>query len=257
MKIGTFNVNSIRSRMEAVFDVLKRHELDALCLQETKAPDEDFPAADITGAGYQVAFRGQKGGAGVAIITREPLKDVRFGLDDSGPADEARIMCARLGSVRIVNTYVPQGRELDNPMFAYKLEWFARLRHLFERRYTPRQAVVWVGDMNVAPAAMDIHNAAQQADHVCYHQSVRDVFAKAVEWGFVDVFRKHHPEPGQYTFFDYRTIDAVKRNMGWRVDHVLATRPLARTSVGCAIDVKPRLQSRPSDHTLVVAEFDV
>ena len=256
MKIGTFNVNSIRSRMDAVLDVLRRHEPDALCLQETKAPDEDFPAPEITGAGYQVAFRGQKGGAGVAIISREPLKDVRFGLDDEGPADEARIMCARLGRVHIINTYVPQGRELDHPMFAYKLEWFGRLRRVLERRYATRQQVVWVGDLNVAPAAMDIHNAEQQADHVCYHQSVRDAFAQTVEWGFEDVFRKHHPEPGQYTFFDYRTVDAVKRKMGWRVDHVLATRPLARKSVGCEIDLTPRLQPRPSDHTLVMAEFD-
>lgn len=256
MKIGTFNVNSIRSRMDAVLDVLRRHEPDALCLQETKAPDEDFPSLDITGAGYRVAFRGQKGGAGVAIISREPLKDVRFGLDDGGPADEARVMCARLGRVNIVNTYVPQGRELDHPMFAYKLEWFARLRRLFERRYTTRQPVLWVGDLNVAPAAMDIHNAEQQADHVCYHQSVRDALAMVMGWGFEDVFRKHHPEPGQYSFFDYRTIDAVKRKMGWRVDHVLATRPLARKSVGCEIDLTPRLQPRPSDHTLVMAEFD-
>jgi exodeoxyribonuclease-3 len=142
-------------------------------------------------------------------------------------------------------------------MFRYKLQWFARLRRYFERHYTPRQFVVWVGDMNVAPEAMDIHNAEQQTDHVCYHEDVRRAFADVVGWGFVDVFRKHCPDPGQYSFFDYRMKEAVRRNQGWRVDHVMATRPLAARSLRAWIDRQPRMAERPSDHTVVAAEFDV
>jgi len=117
--------------------------------------------------------------------------------------------------------------------------------------------VVWVGDLNVAPEAKDIHNSAGQENHVCYHVDVRKAFADTMAWGFVDVFRKHHPEPGQFSYFDYRIINAVKRNMGWRVDHILATRPLAAKSIGCHIDLTPRQRPKSSDHTFVVADFDV
>jgi exodeoxyribonuclease-3 len=116
---------------------------------------------------------------------------------------------------------------------------------------------VWVGDLNVAPEAADIHNAPQQLNHVCFHEDVRRAFAETVRWGFVDVYRKHHPEPGRYTFFDYRTHNAVQRNMGWRIDHVLATPPAARKSTGAHIDLAPRKRKKPSDHTFLVADFDL
>jgi len=114
-----------------------------------------------------------------------------------------------------------------------------------------------VGDLNVAPEAMDIHNAERQAEHVCYHVDVRAAFADTISWGFVDVFRHFHPEPGQYTFFDYRTIGAVDRNLGWRIDHVLATPALAAKATDCYIDLAPRRREKPSDHTVLVAEFKI
>ena len=165
--------------------------------------------------------------------------------------------CVKIGPAWVVNTYVPQGREIDNPMYPYKLAWFGRLRAFFDRHFTARTKLVWVGDLNVAPEAIDIHNAEQQAEHVCYHVDVRKAFADAVAWGFVDVFRKHHPEPGQYTFFDYRTLNAVNRSMGWRIDHILATPCLAKTSTNAWIDLQPRLAAKPSDHTLLAADFEV
>jgi exodeoxyribonuclease-3 len=116
---------------------------------------------------------------------------------------------------------------------------------------------VWVGDFNIAPEAKDIHNAERQQNHVCYHVAAREAFAHAAAWGFVDVFRKHRPEPGQYSFFDYRQPDAVKLNQGWRVDHIMATLPLAAGSVAASIDLAPRRAEKPSDHTVVVAEFKV
>jgi exodeoxyribonuclease-3 len=155
----------------------------------------------------------------------------------------------------VVNTYVPQGREIEHAMYQYKLQWFDRLRRYFERHYSPKGNVVWTGDLNVAPEAMDIHNAERQANHVCYHVDAREAFAKTVEWGFVDVFRKHHLEPGQYTFFDYRQKDAVGKNQGWRIDHMMATLGLAGKSVGAGIDLGPRLKPTPSDHTVLWAEF--
>ena len=257
MKIATFNANSIRSRLDTILAWLGANEPDVLCVQETKVEDQDFPSLAFREQGYTVIYRGEKSYNGVAILSRAKPEAVAFGLDDGQQADETRLAYARIGGVHIVNTYVPQGREIDHPMYGYKLEWFKRLKAYFARHFTPRMKVVWVGDLNVAPEAMDIHNAEQQANHVCFHVDVRKAFADTVEWGFIDVFRKHHPEPGQYTYFDYRTINAVKRNMGWRVDHVLATRPLAAKSTDCRIDLEPRKQPKASDHTFVVAEFDV
>ncbi len=257
MKIATFNVNSIRSRMEIVLKWLEMHEPDVLCIQETKVQDKDFPELMFINAGYKVVFKGEKSYNGVALISRKKPLSVRFGLDDGDEPDETRLVAAKIGPVQVVNTYVPQGRGIEHSMFQYKLKWFDRLRAWVDRHFTPKKRLVWVGDMNVAPEAKDIHNASQQENHVCYHQSVRDAFARTKAWGFVDVFRKYHPEPGQYSYFDYRTPDAVERKIGWRVDHVLATPPLAGKSSDCYIDLEPRLAPKPSDHTVMVAEFDV
>jgi exodeoxyribonuclease-3 len=255
MIIATFNVNSIRSRLEIVLEWLKDRRPDVLCLQETKVVDDLFPVGPLQEAGYHVTFRGEKAYNGVALLSLEKPCDVRYGLDDGGPADEARLLAATVGPVHVVNTYVPQGREIEHAMYQYKLQWFDRLRRYFERHYSPKGNVVWTGDLNVAPEAMDIHNAERQANHVCYHVDAREAFAKTVEWGFVDVFRKHHLEPGQYTFFDYRQKDAVGKNQGWRIDHMMATLGLAGKSVGAGIDLGPRLKPTPSDHTVLWAEF--
>jgi len=257
MIIATFNANSVRSRLDAILQWLKTHKPDVLCIQETKVEDKDFPALAFTESGYNVVFRGEKSYNGIATVSAEKPAEVRFGFDDGGQPDDTRLLYTRIGSVNIVNTYVPQGREIDHPMYQYKLEWFKRLKNYFDRHFSPKSPVMWLGDLNVAPEAMDIHNAAAQDDHVCYHINVRKAFADTINWGFVDVFRKHHPEPGQYTFFDYRTINAVKRNMGWRVDHILATPPLAKKCTNSYIDLGPRMQSKPSDHTFLAAEFDV
>jgi len=257
MKISTFNANSVRSRLGIVTEWLNANRPDVLCIQETKVQDADFPRSAFTDAGYHIAFRGEKSYNGVAIASLAAPDAVRFGFDDGGPADETRLAIARFGKLRVVNTYVPQGREIDNPMYTYKLEWFRRLRRWLEHHASPADAVLWTGDLNVAPEAIDIHNAEKQANHVCYHVDVRQAFAETIDWGFVDVFRKYHPEPEQFTFFDYRTPNAAKRKMGWRIDHMLATAPLAAKAVACDIDLAPRLLPKPSDHTFLTAEFDL
>lgn len=255
MQIATFNVNSLRPRLPIALDWLDRRRPDILCLQETKVQDHEFPAADILAQGYQVVFKGEKSYNGVAIISRRKADEVQYGFDDDGPADATRLLYARFGKLHVVNTYVPQGRELDHPMFQYKLEWFARLRRYFDRHFKPADALVWMGDLNIAPTAIDIHNAEQQESHVCFHMDVRRAFEQTLAWGFVDIFRKHHPEPGQYSYFDYRARDAVRRNAGWRVDHILASPALAQKSTGSEIDLGPRQAERPSDHTVVAAQF--
>jgi len=255
MKIATFNVNSIRSRLPIVLNWLGKNKPDIFCMQETKVQDHEFPVAAFTEAGYQIVFRGEKSYNGVAIASLAGSLEVKFGFDDGLSPDESRLVLAKFGSIYVLNTYVPQGREIDNPMFKYKLEWFKRLFHLFEKKFKPSDKIVWVGDLNIAPEAIDIYNAEMQENHVCYHKSVREAFAATKAWGFVDIFRKYHPESGQYSFFDYRVPDSVQRKMGWRVDHILATTPLAKKAKDCYIDLKPRLEPKASDHTVMTAEF--
>ena len=256
MLIATFNANSIRSRMDVILRWLADHKPDALCIQETKVQDAEFPRRPIEDAGYHVVFKGQKAYNGVALLSRTPPAEVSAGLDDE-PRDEPRLLHAKIGPVHIVNTYVPQGRDIHHEMYAYKLAWFGRLRRFFDQRFKKTDLLVWAGDLNVAAEPIDVHSPELYGNHVCYHEAAREAFAKCRAWGFVDVFRKHHPEPGHYTFFDYRTPDAVNKGVGWRIDYLLASPALAEKCTGAAIDLKPRLESKPSDHTVLMAAFDV
>ena len=256
LKVATYNANSIRTRLEQVRDWLAREAPEVLCLQETKVQDPDFPADPFREAGYHVVFRGQKTHAGVAMISREEPQEVTFGLDDQKEPDEARLIRAVIRGIPVVNTYIPQGRSPDSPHFQYKLEWLARLRAFFERHYSPQGLLLWVGDFNVAPEPIDVHDPKGLKDHVAFHPEARAALEQVREWGFVDVFRRHHPgEPGQYTFWDYRLRGALERGIGWRVDHIWATESLARKSTQAWIDVDARRAERPSDHTFLVAEF--
>jgi len=256
-KIATFNANSIRSRIPLVHAWLSRNQPDVLCIQETKVQDQDFPKEAFAEVGYQVVFRGQKASAGVAIATREAPQEVSFGLD-SDPRDEARLIRATVHGIPIVNTYVPQGRSPDSEWFTYKLEWLARLRDYFARHFSPDKALLWCGDFNVAPEEIDVHNPKRLKNHVDFHPQARAALERIREWGFVDVFRRHHPgEGGQYTFWDYRVRQALEKNLGWRVDHIWATRPLAERSVAAWIDRAARKEEKPSDHTFLIAEFEL
>lgn len=256
LKVATYNANSIRARMDLILDWLEREEPSAVCVQETKVQDKDFPAEPIREAGYHVVYRGQKAHAGVAIISREEPQDVAYGFDDGGEPDEARLIRAVIEGIPVVNTYVPQGRSPDSEHFQYKLQWLDRLRRLFERHYSPQAPLLWMGDFNVAPDPIDVHNPKRLKNHVDFHPDAREALAQVKEWGFVDIFRQHHPdEEAQFTYYDYRARDPVERGVGWRVDHVWATNPLAERSTDAWIDVEARLAERPSDHTFLVAEF--
>ena len=194
----------------------------------------------------------------MAIASLEPLEDVRTGFGDGmEPDDGPRLIRGRLGGVTVVNTYVPQGKSLDHPDYAYKLRFFERMRALFEREASPDAGVVWVGDLNVAPTDSDVTHPENKRDHVCFHEDVKAAFEAVKRWGLVDVFRRHKPGEGEFSFFDYRVKDSLARNIGWRIDHVLATGPLAESSVDAWVDRLPRSWDKPSDHTPVVAVFEL
>ena len=254
MRIATFNCNSVRSRLDTVLRWLADHAPDVLCLQETKAQDAEFPADAFRLAGWQVAFKGEKSYNGVAIVSKQAPDEVSFGLD-SQPADEPRLAHARFGQLHVVNTYVPQGREIDHEMYAYKLAWLARLKKYFEQRFDASTPLLWCGDLNVARHPIDVSSPETKKDHVCFHQAVRDAFEDTLAFGFTDLFRHHNPELVDYSFYDYRAPFDPDRKRGWRIDYVLATPPLAKKSVAAAIDIVPRTRPKPSDHCPLYADL--
>lgn len=255
-KIATFNANSLRVRLPQILDWMDHEQVDVLCVQETKVQDKDFPQAAIVEAGYHVAFAGQKSYAGVATLTRAAPEAVRAGFDDG--TDKPRLLYTQVNGVHVVNTYVPQGRSPDHEEFQRKLAWFEQLRAWFDARHSPEEDLVWVGDFNVAVEDIDVYNPDVLRGHVDFHPDAQAALEKVRAWGFVDVFRRHHPgEEHQFTYFDYRARKPIERHVGWRIDHIWATPSLAEASTASWIDVEARRADRPSDHTFLVAEFDL
>jgi exodeoxyribonuclease-3 len=254
-KIATYNVNSIRSRLHIVIPWLKENHPDVFCMQETKVADKDFPAAAFEEAGYYVAFRGEKRYNGVAIASRLKPDNISLGLN-SEPRDEDRFISGVFSEITVLNTYIPQGQDRQSPQFIYKLDWYRRFADFLGKRCYADKPLIWCGDLNVAPEIIDVYAPKKLLGHVCFTPEVWDAFNQVKAWGLQDIFRKHHPgETNAYTFYDYRVPRTIERNMGWRIDHILATRPLAEKSIRCTIDINPRRMEKPSDHTIVFAEF--
>ena len=255
MIVASFNVNGIRARLGILLDWLATTRTDIVCLQETKVQDTDFPLGALEDAGYQVAFHGQKSYNGVAILSRHPVQESRFGFSDGRHPEDARLVCARIAGITVINTYVPQGQAVGSEKFAYKLDWLRSLRAELDATLTPDQPVIWVGDLNVARDDRDVHDPVALRGEVCFHPDEQAALEHVMGWGMQDVFRRHVPDPGQFSFFDYRVPNAVKRGIGWRVDHIMASRAVAEKSSRAWIDLAPRLLEKPSDHTPICAEF--
>ncbi len=256
MKIATFNVNSIRIRLPIVLQWLEQHQPDVLCLQETKVQDEQFPALAFASTGYHVAYRGMKSYNGVAVLSRNEPESVYYGFDDAAPEpDDVRLMRVVIDGIPIINTYVPNGFKIDSPKYTYKLGWYTRLRLYFEKHLSPDRPAVWCGDMNVAPEPIDVHSPEKHLKHVCFHEDARRAYKETLAWGFEDVFRKLYPDRQQFTFWDYLRPSSLEKNKGWRIDHILATAPMANTCRQVDVDIEPRRATSPSDHTFLWAEF--
>jgi exodeoxyribonuclease-3 len=254
MKIATYNVNSIRRRMPIVLEWIERNQPDVMCLQETKVADPEFPLLELRAAGYHVTFRGRKSYNGVATLTREEPESVLHGLEEGPDAEDDRILMTVVSGIPIVNSYVPQGHKVGTDRYAFKLAWFGRIRRYFEQRLDPTRPAVWLGDLNVAPQPIDVYHPDRRGNDPDFHIDARNAYQEAVAWGFADVFRKLHPDRVQYTYWDYFR-NAYKNNWGWRIDHILATEPLASMCKAADVDTAPREAEGTSDHTVMWAEF--
>ena len=268
MRIATWNVNSLKARLEKVTWWLARARPDVLLMQETKLTDAEAPTDVFRGLGYTLAHHGEGGWNGVAIAARGAVEDVvtNFGeplqpaatpdVGDDEPLAEARMISAVGGGIRFVSLYAPNGRILGSPFYEAKLLWFDRLARWLSEARDPGEPLVLGGDFNVAPEDADVWDA--RACHGGTHVSARerDAFARLCGWGLVDAYRLRHPEPGRYTWWDYRAGNFHK-NFGMRIDHLLVSAPLGKRVVWAEIDREARKgKPIPSDHAPLVVDID-
>ncbi|HVT12720.1 MAG TPA: exodeoxyribonuclease III [Fimbriimonadaceae bacterium] len=256
MRIATLNAAGIRPRMPLILDWLATHEPDVLAIQETKVEDDKFPLDDFEELGYHAAIHGQKSWNGVAIVSRHPIQNVRQGFGDELFPNDCRILSCETNGYKILNTYVPNGTAVGTDKWDYKLRWLERFATFLRQNYRPEEKFVWLGDVNIAPKPEDVYNSKRFFNGVGHHPDEFTRLDKILEFGLVDVFRKHHSGPGYYTYFDFVIPNSPERNLGWRIDHIYATQPLADRCVACTIDKEARMQPKPSDHTFLTAEFE-
>jgi exodeoxyribonuclease-3 len=267
MRIATWNLNSLKARLEKVRWWLDRARPDVLLMQETKLRDGDAPVDAFRDAGYELAHHGEGGRNGVAIASRRGIDDVatNFGeplrprdreSEDIEPLGEARMIAATCGGIRVISLYAPNGRVLDSPFYEAKLTWFERLGRWLDETVDPEQHLVLGGDFNVAPEDTDVWDPL--ACHGATHVSLREraAFARVCNWGLVDAYRLHHPEGGRYTWWDYRS-NKFQKNFGMRIDHLLVTRSLAERVLWAEIDREARKgKPVPSDHAPLLIDID-
>jgi exodeoxyribonuclease-3 len=255
-KAATYNTNSIRARMPIILGWLEKEKPDVLCLQESKVQDKDFPVKEFEAHGYQAAFKGQKSYNGVALITKHAVSHVETGLYKTAD-EEARFVRADISQIPVINVYVPQGFAPGTEKFVYKLRWMEDLLLHLKKEFDPARPLLVAGDFNVAMESKDVFDPVKLKGEVGFHPDEQAIMKKFMAWGLVDVFRKHEQGGGHYTFWDYRIPNGVKRNLGWRIDYILATPPLAERSQRAWIDKEPRLAEKPSDHTFLAVEFEM
>jgi exodeoxyribonuclease-3 len=255
MKIATWNVNSIRVRLPQVLDWLQKENPDALCLQETKITDEEFPVTVFRDAGFHAVYAGQKTYNGVATLSRVPANDVIAALPGA-EGDQKRLLAATVGDVRVVNVYIPNGEEVGSEKYSYKLSWLKALEKFLVNELKNHSRLVLLGDYNIAPDERDVHDPKRWEGRVLFSDKERAAFQRLTKLGLTDVFRQFDQTEKSFSWWDYRA-GAFHRNHGLRIDHILCSTTLVAECRACRIDIEPRKHERPSDHAPVIAEFDL
>jgi exodeoxyribonuclease-3 len=258
MRIATWNVNSLKARMERVEAWIEECEPDVLCMQETKLADSAFPSLAFSSLGYESVHHGEGRWNGVAIVSRVGIDAPASGFapGDEMLADEARILSATCAGVRVTAVYVPNGREVGHEQYQFKLDWLARLREHLEASCDPNANVVVCGDFNIAPEDRDVWDPAAVHGSTHVTEPERDALTALKDWGLVDVFRRHYDEGGLYSWWDYRAGNFHK-HLGMRIDLMLASKPLAERSRWALIDRNARKGKSPSDHAPLIVDFDL
>lgn len=257
MRIVSWNINSVRARVEHLLGVLSRLKPDALFLQELKCTDAQFPVAEVEAAGYQCALFGQKSFNGVALLSKQKASDVVRNLSDGAEDEQARLIGATLNGVRCYGLYAPNGQAVGSEAFDYKLNWYTRLRRFLVQRHAPGSKVLLCGDFNVAPEDLDVWDPRLFAGQTLFTDSEKRAWRDLRDsLQMTDVFRALEPTAPQFTWWDYR-LSGFKKNHGLRIDHFLATKAVAEKATAVGVDVAARALKLPSDHAPVWADFDM
>ncbi len=253
MKVATWNVNSLKVRLPHVLQWLEASRPEVLAIQETKTVDENFPLTEIATAGYKAVFSGQKTYNGVAILSKMEAIDVVThipGLEDP----QRRILAATIDGVRVINLYVVNGSEVGSEKYAYKLDWLAKVSVWLQEQAVQYPKLVVLGDFNIAPEDRDVHDPAAWAGQILCSEPERTALQTIQSIGLSDVFRQFEQPEKAFSWWDYRAA-GFRRNLGLRIDLILASKSLADACTSCVIDREPRTWEKPSDHTPVVADF--
>ena len=262
MRIASWNVNSVRTRLDQVLAWLRQELPEVLCLQETKVDDPLFPHQAFAELGYRAAISGQKAYNGVALLSRQPLEDVRIGfsalLAGDGEAsrldEQKRVISARLDGLRILNLYVPNGSALKSEKYAYKLQWLACLGRYLAAQEDQGEPLVMLGDFNIGPEDRDLPNPERQTGGIMASAAERQALRAVLGERLHDVFRVFEPETGHWSWWDYRS-GAWERDQGWRIDHIYLDAELLELATGCLIHKATRGNPQPSDHAPVVVNL--
>ncbi|MBT3218626.1 MAG: exodeoxyribonuclease III [Proteobacteria bacterium] len=252
--MATWNVNSIRQRLDHLVKWAKEASPDVICLQETKVTNDKFPAAAIAAAGYpHQLIDGQKSYNGVAILSRLPLMAPQKGFSVD-PDPQKRFIAATVDGIRLFCCYVPVGTAVGSEKFTYKLDWFDRILNELNGSCQPDDKVVVCGDLNVAPDDASVWDPFALEGHLLFHPAEREALEKLIDWGLVDAYRQKNPFGGAFSWWDYRG-GAFNRNLGLRIDHHLISKPLAEVCQKVTIWREVRGWNQPSDHVPVVVDF--
>ncbi|AMC35172.1 exodeoxyribonuclease III [Janthinobacterium sp. B9-8] len=256
MQIVTWNVNSLKVRLPQVLEWLAANpEVTALCLQETKMEDVNFPQAVIEAAGFHVVFAGQKTYNGVAIIAREAISDVVVNIP--GFVDhQVRLIAATVKGVRLVCAYIPNGQSLDSDKYPYKLSWLLAMTAWLKTEMAVHSKLALLGDYNIAPHDIDVHDPAKWVGQVLVSEPERDAFQALLDLGLTDSYRLFDQPEKSFSWWDYRGF-GFRKNAGMRIDHILLSKELVPLCSACVIDREPRKNERPSDHTPVIASLSI
>ena len=262
MRIASWNVNSVRTRLPQVCTWLQEEQPEVLCLQETKVSDDLFPHAAFEALGYSTSISGQKAYNGVAILSRLPVEDVQVGFDALLPGDgealqlseQKRVISALIDGIRVLNLYVPNGSALTSDKYPYKLAWLACLRRYLQAQEQQGDPLCMLGDFNIGPEARDLPDPERQSGGIMASPAERQALADALGDRLSDVFRVFEPERGHWSWWDYRS-GAWERDQGWRIDHIYLCEQLLNCATGCVIHKRTRANLQPSDHAPVLVNL--
>lgn len=255
MKIITWNVNSLRVRLDSLLRLLQAEQPDVVALQEIKMLDQDFPIHAFAELGYMACFAGQKTYNGVALLTKEfSCENIITDFPDFADI-QRRVLAASWKNYRVINLYVPNGSDLASDKYEYKLNWLIACRNFIQQQLALHSEVLVLGDFNIAPTDQDVWDASVWQNCVLVSEPERNAFQGLLDLGLLDVYRHVHPQAVEFSWWDYRAA-AFRRNHGLRIDHILVNDSLAKSCKDCRIAKEVRKQERPSDHAPVIAVFE-